>query len=68
MWWRNYSHSFSLKIKNEHISGSIVVRFMQFVPIKCRLEDYRDILKLSCRPLAFTSSKAFLKKEKEVWN
>ena len=26
----------------------------------CRVEGYRNILKLSCRPLAFTSYKAFL--------
>ena len=27
----------------------------------CQVEDYRNILKLSCRPIAFTSYKAFLK-------
>ena len=62
MWWRNYSQSLSEKIKNEHISGSIVERFMQFVPVKCRLEGYRNILKLSCRPLAFTLSRTIFKK------
>ena len=32
-----------------------------------KLKDSCNILKLSCRPLAFTSHKAF-KKEKEIWN
>ena len=30
----------------------------------CLVEGYRNILKLSCRPLAFTSYKAFLKNKK----
>ena len=34
---------------------------MQFVFIVCRVEDYRNMLKLTCRPLALTSYKAFLK-------
>ena len=34
---------------------------MQFVFIVCQVRDYRNILKLSCRPLAFTLYKAFLK-------
>ena len=33
----------------------------------CQVEDYQNILKLSCKPLAFTLYKAFVKKEK-VWN
>ena len=41
---------------------------MQFVYIVCQTEDYQNILKLSCRIFAFTSYKAFLKKQKEVWN
>ena len=36
--------------------------------IVCQVEDYRNILKLSCRPLAFTSYKAFAKSKKEVWD
>ena len=40
----------------------------QFVFIVCQVEGYRFILKLSCKPLAFPSYKAFLKKQKEVWN
>ena len=35
-----------------------------FVFIVCQVEDYRTWLKVSCRPLAFTSSKAFLKNKK----
>ena len=42
--------------------------FTQFAFIVCQVEGYRNILKLSCRALAFTSNKAFLKKQKEVWN
>ena len=64
MWWRNYSQTHSLKIKIEHFVGSIVEIFIQFVPIKRQVEGYRNILKLSCRPLAFTSYKAFFKNKK----
>ena len=34
---------------------------MQFAFIVCQVEGYRDILQLSCRPLAFTYYKAFTK-------
>ena len=30
--------------------------FIQFVLIVCQVEVYQNILKLSCKPLAFTSS------------
>ena len=40
----------------------------QFAFIACHVEGYRNILKLSCRPLDFTSYKAFLKIEKRLWN
>ena len=50
--------------KVEHISGSVVQRIMQFVPIKCQGEEYRRILKLSCKSLAFTSCKGFFKNKK----
>ena len=30
--------------------------FTQFVLIVCQVEVYQNILKLSCKPLAFTSS------------
>ena len=39
--------------------------YMQFVFIVCQAGDYQNILKLSCRPLAFSSYKAFLKKNKK---
>ena len=39
-----------------------------FVFIVCQVEEYQKILKLSWKPLAFTSYKAFLKKQKEVCN
>ena len=38
--------------------------FMQFVPVVCQVEGYRNMLKLSCRSLAFTSYKASLKNKK----
>ena len=44
---------FSIKIKNKHISRSIVLRFIQFAFIACQVEDYRNIVKLSCEPLDF---------------
>ena len=36
--------------------------------IVSQVEDYRNILKLNCRLLAFTLCKDFLKTQKEVWN
>ena len=39
--------------------------FIQFVFIIWQFEGNRNILNLSCRPLAFTSNKVFLKKNKE---
>ena len=50
--------------KIEHISRSIVSNFIQFVFIAWQVEGYRNILKLSCRPLAFTLFEAFLKYKK----
>ena len=38
--------------------------FIYLVLIVCQVEDYRKWLKLSCRPFAFTSYKAFLKNKK----
>ena len=37
---------------------------MQFVFIVSQVQGYPDILKPSCRPLAFTSYKYFLKNKK----
>ena len=53
--------------KSNLISRSFALSFMQFVFIVCQVEDYRNILKLSCRPLAFISY-SFFKKQKEIWN
>ena len=51
----------SLKLKIEHISGSTVSSFVQFVFIASQANSHRNILKLSCRPLAFISYKFFEK-------
>ena len=32
--------------------------------VVCQVEDYRNVLELSCKPLAYTSYKAFLKNKK----
>ena len=49
-----------LKNQNWANSGSIVC-FIKSVFVLCQVEDYRNILKLSFWPLAFTSNKAFKK-------
>ena len=36
--------------------------------ILSQVDGYRKLLKLSCRPLTFTSNKALLKKQEEVWS
>ena len=62
---RNCSQTFLQKLKFDHISGSIVETFIQFVFIICQVEGYRSILKLSCsRSLYFSSHKHFLKNKK----
>ena len=48
-----------LKIKIEHISGSIVQSFTLSFYIVCQVEGYRNMLTLSCRTLAFPSYNAF---------
>ena len=55
---------FSKKIKIEHISGSIVNSFIQFAVVVWQVDGQQNILKLSCRRLAFTSYQAFLKKKR----
>ena len=35
------------------------LKYIQFVFIVCQVESYRNILKLSCRPLALTPHKTF---------
>ena len=64
MRWGNYSQTLFLKIKIEYISGSFALSYIQFVFNICQVEDYRNILKLRYRPLAFSSYKAFLKNRK----
>ena len=46
--------------KTEHISDQEYY-VLQFLFTVCQVEVYWNTLKLSCRPLAFTSAKAFLK-------
>ena len=42
------------------------LKFLKFVFIVCQAEGYRNILKLSCRPFAFTSYKDILKNKKRI--
>ena len=42
-----------LKIKYEHISGSVVESFTQFVFIVCQVEDYRNIDHLQLQTRCF---------------
>ena len=62
---KTISRLFSKKIKIELNSGSIVQGFTQFIFNVCQIVGYRNIFKLSYRPLAFTSYKAFFKKDKK---
>ena len=55
-----------LKIKIEHILGSIALRFIQFAFFVCQVEGFPYIPTLSCRSLGFTSYKAFLKHKKDL--
>ena len=55
MRWRCYSQTFFKKIKIAHMSRLIFISFIQLVFMVCQVEDYQNILKISCRPLAFTS-------------
>ena len=50
--------------KKSNLSISFDRYFIRFVFIVLQAEDYPNILKISCRPLAFTSNKAFLKNKK----
>ena len=61
MWWRNYSQTFYEKSKLS-ISLDQKSKFLfKFVFTVCQIEGYQNILKLSCRLLAFSSSKTFSK-------
>ena len=61
--WGRIIHKmrWSEKIKIKHISGLIV---LSFISLSLLYAKYRNISKLSCRPLAFTLYKAFLKNKK----
>ena len=62
---RNYYQTLFWKNKTKFISGWIVLSFTQFAFIVYKVDDYGNILKLSCGPLAsLTSYKAFLNKRK----
>ena len=52
---RNFSKKWKLR------SGLVFWSFIYFIPVVCEVEDYRKWLKLSCRPFAFTTHKAFFK-------
>ena len=66
---RNIFHDKSLVAdpEIEHISGSVVLGFIQFLFIICQVEDDRNASKRNCKPLAFTCIK-FFKKTKEMWH
>ena len=65
MWWNIIPRPFSKKSKlSISLDGSIIQSFIQLVFTVYQLEDYQNILKLSCKPLAFTSFKAFPKTRK----
>ena len=55
------------KKSNLNVSLDQESKVIQFVFIVCQFEGYRYILKLSCRPLAFNSYKAFLRSKERSW-
>ena len=55
MWLKNYSQTLFQVIKIEHIFGSIFSNFTQSAFIVCQVQHYRGLLKLSCRPIVFTT-------------
>ena len=54
-----------LKVKIEHVSGSIVKSFIQLVFVVCQVEDYQNISKLSSRSFSFNAYKAYFQKNKK---
>ena len=48
------------------MSLGIVLSLYSLFFAVCQIEDYQNKLKLSCRPLALTSNRAFLKNKKRV--
>ena len=63
--WRNYSQILFPDpfLKSQNCAYFLInsLSFIQFVFIVCQDDGYRNIFKLSRRPLAFTSYKTFLK-------
>ena len=59
MRWRYYTQMVFYKIKTEHIPGAHLKFYTCFYYM-----PLQNILKQGCKPLAFTSYKAFLKKKK----
>ena len=57
---RPFSEKLKLKISLNQQSKGLILFFF----IVCQVEGYENILKLSCRPLAFTSQQTFLKNKK----
>ena len=53
-----------LKIQNWAYLWINILKFYIFCFYVWQVDDYRNRFKLSCRPLAFTSYKAFLKNKK----
>ena len=52
------------KCGGEARSRLLLEKSKLIISIVCQVEDYRNVLKLSCRLLAFTSYKVFLKTKK----
>ena len=61
---QNVVRPFSKKSKLNISLDQEFKSLIQFVFIICQFEGYLKIMKLTCRPLAFTSYKAFLKNKK----
>ena len=63
MWWRNYSQTLpKINLNWAYLWINSLKFYTVFtVFIICQIEDYLNILKLSCKPLASISEKAFLK-------
>ena len=57
----NITGPFSKNSKLAYLCFKSPKFYIQFFFIVCQVEGYQNILKLCCRPLAFTSYKALLK-------
>ena len=57
-----FSEKSKLSLSLDQYSKVLYNLFILYVMLQ--IEGYQNILKLSCRPLVFTSYKAFLKKQK----